>query len=55
MGDRLESLPGCTQVETKVYTKDYGWSVRLVYDPIGLAGVMIIRLGVDGGVTTGKP
>jgi hypothetical protein len=48
MGDRLGSFPGCAQVRTKVYRKDYGWSVRLVYDPKGLSGVMTTRPGVTG-------
>jgi hypothetical protein len=31
-----------------VYRKEYGWSVRLVYDPRGLPGVTSARLGVAG-------
>jgi hypothetical protein len=35
-------------VRTKVYRKNYGWSVRLVYDPRGLPGVMTVRPRVAG-------
>jgi hypothetical protein len=31
-----------------VHRKDYGWHVGLVYDPMGLSGVMIARPGVAG-------
>jgi hypothetical protein len=48
MGDRPRSFPGCAQVRTKVHRKDYSWSVRLVYDPRGLAGVTTARPGVAG-------
>jgi hypothetical protein len=42
------SLPGCAQVRTKIRRKDYCWSVRLVYDPRGPAGVMTVRPIVAG-------
>jgi hypothetical protein len=48
MGDRPGSFPGCPQVRTKVHRKEYGWSVRLVYDPMGLPGVTTARPGVAG-------
>jgi hypothetical protein len=48
MGDRLRSFPRCAQVRIKVHRKDYGWSVRLVYDPRGLIGVTTARPGVAG-------
>jgi hypothetical protein len=50
MGDRLRSFPGCAQVRTKVHRKEYGWFVRLVYDPRGLPGVTTVRPGVARGV-----
>jgi hypothetical protein len=31
-----------------VYRKEYGWSVRLVYDPRELTGVTTARPGVAG-------
>jgi hypothetical protein len=40
MGDRPGSLPGYTQVRTKMCRKDYGWYVGLVYDLRGLSGPM---------------
>jgi hypothetical protein len=43
MGDRPGNFPGCAQVRTKVYRKEYGWSMWLVYDPRGLPGVMTVR------------
>jgi 1,4-dihydroxy-2-naphthoyl-CoA synthase len=46
MGDRLGNFPGCAQVRTKIHRKDYGWSVRLLYDPRELSEVMAARLGV---------
>jgi hypothetical protein len=48
MGDRPESFSGRAQVRIKVYRKDYGWSVGLVYDPKGLTGVTTVRPGVAG-------
>jgi hypothetical protein len=48
MDDRPGSLPGCAQVRTKVYRKEYGWSVGLVYDPRGLSGVTIAGPRVAG-------
>jgi hypothetical protein len=48
MGDRSGSFLGCAQVRIKVYKKDYGWSVGLVYDPRGLPGVTTARPGVAG-------
>jgi hypothetical protein len=48
MGDQPRSFSGCAQVRTKVCRKDYGWSVRLVYDPRGLPEVTIARPGVAG-------
>jgi hypothetical protein len=48
MSDRPRSLSRCTQVRTKVCRKDYGWFVRLVYNPRGLPGVMTARPRVAG-------
>jgi hypothetical protein len=48
MGDRSGSFLRCAQVRTKVYKKDYDWSVGLVYDPKGLLGVTTVRLEVAG-------
>jgi hypothetical protein len=48
MGDRPGSFPGCAQVRIKMCRKDYGWYVRLVYDPTGLTGVTTTRPGVTG-------
>jgi hypothetical protein len=35
-------------MRTKVYIKDYGWSVRLVYDPRELTGVTTAKPGMAG-------
>jgi hypothetical protein len=43
MGGRLGSLSRCTQVRTKVYRKDECWSMRLIYDPRDVIGVMTVR------------
>jgi hypothetical protein len=48
MGDRPESFFECAQVRIKVYRKDYGWSVGLVYNPRGLSGVTTVRPEVAG-------
>jgi hypothetical protein len=48
MGDRPRSLPGCTEVGTKVRRKDWCWSVGLVYDLRELAGVTIVWPRVTG-------
>jgi hypothetical protein len=48
MSDQPGSFPGCAQERTKVYKKDYGWSVGLVYDPMRLPGVTTVRPGVAG-------
>jgi hypothetical protein len=48
MGDRPESFSRCAQVKTKVHRKDYGWSVRLVYDLSERQGVTTVRPEVDG-------
>jgi hypothetical protein len=48
MGDRSRNFPGCAQVRTKVYRKEYGWSVGLVYDLRGLPGVTTARPRVVG-------
>jgi hypothetical protein len=48
MGDRLESISGCTQVRIKVHRKYYCWYVGLVYDPRELLQVTTTRPGVAG-------
>jgi hypothetical protein len=48
MGDRPGSFLGYSQVRTKVYRKDYGWSVGLVYDTRELPGVTTSRPVVTG-------
>jgi hypothetical protein len=46
MGDRPQNLFGCASLGTKVRRKDYCWSVRLVYNPTELSGVITARLKV---------